>query len=84
MARKLATEAAGLADLAADQPSMLAGAERCIALTAVLRAAGVLDAELATMTGIAARGFREAVQPDTAASFGARVAAVDRALSASV
>jgi hypothetical protein len=36
------------------------------------------------MTRIAARGFRHALRPDTAASFAARVAALDRSLSASV
>jgi hypothetical protein len=83
LARRLAQEAEGLAALGVDQAALLAGAERAAALVPVLRAAGVLDAELSAMLGAAASGLRSAVTPETASTYPARVAALDRRVGGS-
>jgi glutamate formiminotransferase len=80
LARRLVQEAEGLAALGVDQASLLAGAERAAALVPVLRAAGVLDSELSAMLGAAASGLRSAVTQETASTYSARVAALDRRL----
>lgn len=80
LAARLRGEAEGLAALPADEDAILGGAERAAALIPVLRAAGVLDAELESMLGVAARGFRAAVSPSTAAIYRARVDALDTRL----
>ena len=81
LAVRLQHEATELADLDCGQDSLLAGGERCAALAPVLRAAGVLDAELAALAQVAARGFRDALDPTTLSSFEARVEALDRRLA---
>src|SRR5579859_4697096 len=81
LAVRLQHEASELADLDCEQTSLIAGGERCAALAPVLRAAGVLNAELAALAQVAARGFREALDPTTLASFEARVQALDRRLA---
>ncbi|HEY8796742.1 MAG TPA: glutamate formiminotransferase [Candidatus Dormibacteraeota bacterium] len=82
LARRLRREADGLADLGVDQDALLAGAERAAALIPVLKVAGVLDSELDAMLGAAADGLRAAVTPETASTYSARVAALDRRLGA--
>jgi hypothetical protein len=69
-----------LAELDAVQASLLAGGERCAALGPVLEAAGVLDPELAALAQVAARGFRQSLDPTTASAYQARVEALDRRL----
>ncbi|HET9411178.1 MAG TPA: glutamate formiminotransferase [Candidatus Dormibacteraeota bacterium] len=83
LAVRLQHEASELADLDSQQAGLLAGGERCGALGPVLGAAGVLDAELAGLSRVAARGFRAALDPPTVASYPARVEALDRRLAAS-
>lgn len=78
LARRLEREAESLARLGSDQEAMLGGAERALALAAVLRAAQVLDAELAEMLWVAAQGFRRAVTAETVSRFGARLEAFER------
>jgi glutamate formiminotransferase / 5-formyltetrahydrofolate cyclo-ligase len=78
LAVRLQHEASELADLDCEQTSLLVGGERCAALGRVLQAAGVLDAELAALARIAARGFRDALDPTTVSSYEARVLALDR------
>jgi glutamate formiminotransferase len=80
LAGRLDREAEGLAALSVDQQDLLAGAERAAALTPVLRVANVLDEELESMLGAAARGLRAAISPATLASQGARIAALDHRL----
>jgi glutamate formiminotransferase / 5-formyltetrahydrofolate cyclo-ligase len=80
LARRLEREADALTALGIDQAELLVGAERAAALAPVLRAAGVLDGELEAMLGAASRGLRAAINPETAASYSARVAALDRRL----
>jgi glutamate formiminotransferase / 5-formyltetrahydrofolate cyclo-ligase len=80
MAARLQREAESLAVLGIDQSDLLAGAERAAALVPVLRAAGVLDGELEAMLVVAARGLREAISSDTAASSALRIVALDRRL----
>jgi glutamate formiminotransferase / 5-formyltetrahydrofolate cyclo-ligase len=80
LAVRLQREADELAELAVDQQSILAGAERAAALAPVLRAAQVSDGELEMMLGAAARGLRAAVDPATAAAYAKRVDALDRRL----
>ena len=80
IARRLEREADALAALGIDQGELLVGAERAAALAPVLRAAGVLDGELAAMVSAAARGLRAAITPETAAAYSARVTALDRRL----
>jgi hypothetical protein len=82
LAARLSEESFGLATLGVDQGSLLAGAERAAALVPVLRAAGVLSTELGAMLGVAASGLRAAVTAETAAAYVARVAALDRRISA--
>jgi glutamate formiminotransferase / 5-formyltetrahydrofolate cyclo-ligase len=84
LATRLQYEALGLADLRVDQESLLAGAERCAALGPVLKAAGVLDGELAAMARVAATGLRRAINPTTESAYLDRVEALDRRLAASV
>jgi glutamate formiminotransferase / 5-formyltetrahydrofolate cyclo-ligase len=81
LAGRLRREAEELAGLPADQDAILAGAERAAALTPVLRAAGVLNAELEALLAIAARGLRDAVSPATRAIYQARVEALDGRLA---
>lgn len=78
---RLSREAAGLANLAVDQDSLLAGAERSAALVAVLRAAEVRDPELDAMLGAAARGMRSAITEGTEALYRSRLAALDARLA---
>jgi glutamate formiminotransferase len=80
LAARLQREADSIAVLGIDQGDILAGAERAAALAPVLRAAGVVDSELAAMLGVAARGMREAISSETAALKAVRVAALDRRL----
>jgi hypothetical protein len=63
-----------------DQEEVLGGAERAAALVPVLRVAGVLDAELETMLGAAARGLRAAISPATQAAHPARLNALEERL----
>lgn len=79
LAIRLEAEAASLANLG--PAAVLDGAERSAALLRVLAAAKIHDAELEAMLGIAARGFRQAVDESTAAAFPKRVAALDRWLT---
>ena len=81
LAVRLSREAAGLANLAVDQDSLLAGAERSAALVAVLRAAEVRDPELDAMLGAAARGLRSAITEGTEALYRSRLAALDARLA---
>jgi glutamate formiminotransferase / 5-formyltetrahydrofolate cyclo-ligase len=81
LALRLEREAESLAGLGVDQRDLLAGAERAAALVPVLGVAKVLDGELEAMLGAAARGLRAAISPSTRASYGARVAALDRRLA---
>ena len=81
LAARLAAEAEELARLPADQDAILGGAERAAALVRVLKVATVLDDELASMLGIAARGFRAAVEPATEGIYRARVNALDARLA---
>ena len=78
LARRLEREAESFALLGSDQEALLGGAERALALAAVLRAAQVLDAELAEMLWVAAKGFRRAVTAETVSRFGARLEAFER------
>jgi glutamate formiminotransferase len=80
LAVRLELEAGGLAALGVDQEEVLAGAERAAALVPVLRVAGVLDAELESMLGAAARGLRAAISPATQAAYPARINALDARL----
>ncbi len=80
LARRLRREAGELASLPAGQDAVLGGAERAAALARVLEAAHALDAEPAAMLEAAARGFRAAVTPSTAAIYRARVDALDARL----
>jgi hypothetical protein len=82
LARRLRREAEGLAALGTDQVVLLAGAERAAALIPVLKVAGVLDAELEAMLGVAAAGLREAVSVETRTVYAARIGALDRRLGA--
>jgi glutamate formiminotransferase len=77
LAARLEHEAEGLAALGVDQEEVLTGAERAGALVPVLRAAGVLDAELDLMLGAAARGLRAAISALTQAAYPARIDALD-------
>jgi glutamate formiminotransferase / 5-formyltetrahydrofolate cyclo-ligase len=77
LAERLSREASALDELAAGQEDLLVAAERCAALPPVLGAAGVLDAELATLANTAARGIRGALTAQTIDAYGARVAALD-------
>lgn len=80
LAARLQREAESLALMGIDQLDLLSGAERAAALIPVLGAAGVLDGELEAMLRVPARGLREAIGPETAAAYAARVAALDRRL----
>ena len=80
LARRLDREAKALAELLTDQEELLIGAERAAALAPVLRVARVLDDELAGMLDAATRGLRAAIGADTAATYAARVSALDRRL----
>jgi glutamate formiminotransferase len=80
LATRLRREATELGDLDVGQASLLAGGERCAALGPVLEAAGVLDPELAALAQVAARGFRDALEPTTVSFYQARVLALDRRL----
>jgi glutamate formiminotransferase len=75
LAARLESEATELAALAADPDALLAGAERAAALPRVLRAAGVVEAELDRLLNAAARGLRAAAP---AGRHVERVAALDR------
>jgi glutamate formiminotransferase len=81
LAGRLEREAAGLAELGLAQEELLAGAERAAALVPVLRAGGVLDAELEAMLGAAAGGLRAAISPTTQAAYAARIKALDARLA---
>jgi glutamate formiminotransferase len=80
LAARLRCEANELSRLPASEDAILGGAERAAALVQVLRAAQVADAELEAMLDVAARGFRAAVSPATAAIYRARVDALDARL----
>jgi glutamate formiminotransferase len=80
LGRRLGQESAGLASLAVDQETLLAGAERAAALVPVLKVAGVLDAELSAMLEVAASGFRSALTAATRSAYTARFAALDKGL----
>jgi glutamate formiminotransferase / 5-formyltetrahydrofolate cyclo-ligase len=80
LAVRLEREAEGLAGLGVAQEELLAGAERAAALVPVLRVAGVLDAELESMSGAAARGLRAAISPLTQSAYPARISALDARL----
>jgi glutamate formiminotransferase len=80
LGRRLGQESAGLASLAVDQETLLAGAERAAALVPVLQVAGVLDAELSAMLQVAASGFRSALTAATRSAYTARFAALDKRL----
>jgi glutamate formiminotransferase / 5-formyltetrahydrofolate cyclo-ligase len=80
LAVRLEREAEGLAALGVDQEEVLTGAERAAALVPVLRVAGVLDAELESMLGAAARGLRAAISPATHAAYPARINALEARL----
>jgi len=82
LAARLRKESVGLGALGVDQGALLGGAERAAALVPVLRVAGVLDDELEAMLGVAAVGLRAAVSPETASTYSARIAALDRRLGA--
>jgi glutamate formiminotransferase / 5-formyltetrahydrofolate cyclo-ligase len=81
MARRLRGEARELAELEADQDAILGGAERAAALVRVLRAAQVLEVEVAELLDAAVTGFRAAVSPATETVYRARVAALDARLA---
>jgi len=81
LAVRLEREAEGLAALGVDQLDLLAGAERAAALTPVLRVANVLDEELESMLGAAARGLRAAIDPVTHSAYTDRMAALDMRLA---
>ena len=80
LAGRLRREADGLAAMGIEQDEFLAGAERAAALVPVLRAAGVLDAELEAMLRAAARGLRDAIGSETRSAHAARLAALGRRL----
>ena len=80
LALRLVREAEGLSTIGVDQAELLAGAERAAALVHVLRAAKIEDAELEAMLGVAARGFRAALEPATLTSAAERVRALDSRL----
>lgn len=79
LAIRLEAEASSLAGLG--WAAVLDGAERSAALLRVLAAGRVADPELDAMLGIAARGFRQAVDRPMAAAFPERIAALDRWLA---
>jgi hypothetical protein len=81
LARNLEREGESLAQLGIDQDSLLAGAERAVALIGVLRAAQVLDGELEAMLSCAARGLRAAITETTQALYQARINALDMRLA---
>ncbi|HET7419219.1 MAG TPA: glutamate formiminotransferase [Candidatus Dormibacteraeota bacterium] len=81
LASRLRREGGELAALRVDEDAILGGAERAAALIQVLRAAGVLDGEVESMLGVAARGFRAAVSPATESIYRARVDALDARLN---
>jgi glutamate formiminotransferase len=80
LAGRLEREADDLARMGVDQGELLAGAERMAALVLVLKAAGVLEAELEGMLDIAARGLRSALDRDTLSRHTARIGALDHRL----
>lgn len=82
LATRLRKEAEQLATLPIDQAELLIGAERAAALVPVLRAARVLTEELRLMLDAAATGLRDAITPETASAYTARVEALDRRLNA--
>ena len=82
LAGRLRKEAEQIATLGIDQDELLAGAERAAALVPVLRAARVLTEELRLMLEAAATGLREAIAPETATAYAARIEALDRRLNA--
>jgi len=82
LAARLEREGDDLARLGIDQTELLAGAERAAALAPVLRAAQALDSELASILGVAARGLRDAISPQTRAGQAARLAALESRLTA--
>lgn len=84
LAKRLEREAVALDALGVDQAELLVGAERAAALAPVLRAAGVLNDELAAMLDVAARGLRAAIRHETAAAYPARLVALDRRLGDAV
>jgi len=81
LAGRLEREADSLARTGIDQDELLAAAERAAALVPVLTAAGVLGDELGSMLGIAARGMRSALHPETLKRYSARAGALDRRLA---
>jgi hypothetical protein len=80
LGRRLERESSGLSELGVDQEALLGGAERAAALVPVLKVAGVLDAELQAMLGVAASGLLSAVGGETRLTYAARVAALERRL----
>jgi glutamate formiminotransferase / 5-formyltetrahydrofolate cyclo-ligase len=80
MASRLRREARELAQLRANQGELLSGAERAAALVHVLHAAGVDDAEVEGLLGVAATGLRRALSPATESLYRARVNALDARL----
>jgi hypothetical protein len=82
LASRLDAEAESLKALGTDQEAILGGAERALALIRVLRAAGAGDPEIDFFLRAAASGFRSALREGTETEAAARVALVDRWLSA--
>jgi len=82
LAGRLESEAGGLHSLGLDQDALLAGAERSAALSRVLGAARMLDAELDGLLASAARGLRSALSATAETAHPQRVAALDRWLGA--
>src|SRR5689334_13659127 len=80
MASRLRREARELAQLRANQGELLSGAERAAALVHVLHAAGVDEAEVEGLLGVAATGLRRALSPATESLYRARVNALDARL----
>jgi glutamate formiminotransferase len=80
LAARLEREADDLARLGIEQTELLVGAERAAALVPVLRAAQILESELASMLGVAARGLRDAISAETRAGQAARMAALESRL----
>lgn len=80
LATRLMETAGSFLSMEVDQDAILAAAEQAAALTPVLRAARVLDAEIEALLSVAARGLRRAVTPATEAIYRARVEALDARL----
>jgi glutamate formiminotransferase len=82
LAGRLDREVTQLAELPATQEAILAAAERCAALPPVMTAAGLADDELVALALVAARGLRDAVSAENAATHPERMAALERRVGA--